>query len=54
MFAEECKDHGILLYYPPPALCTDNAAMVGCAAFYKYIAGEKGCLNLDAYANLEL
>jgi N6-L-threonylcarbamoyladenine synthase len=54
MLSEECKKHGVALYYPPPVLCTDNAAMVGCAAYYKYIAGGRDDLRLDAYANLEL
>jgi N6-L-threonylcarbamoyladenine synthase len=54
MLSEECKKHSIKLYYPPPVLCTDNAAMIGCAAYYKYIAGGRDDLTLDAYANLEL
>ena len=36
MLQTECKKHGIALYYPDPILCTDNAAMIGCAAYYKY------------------
>jgi len=54
MLTDECERHGIALYYPPPVLCTDNAAMIGCAAYYKYIAGNRDSLALDAYANLEL
>lgn len=30
-----CKLHGIKLYDCPPILCTDNAAMIACAAFYE-------------------
>ena len=51
---EECKRHGIRLYCPPPVLCTDNAAMIGCAAYYKYKEGAEDDLTLDAFANLEL
>ena len=54
MLKEECDRHGLGLYYPPPILCTDNAAMIGCAAYYKYMAGLTDGLDLDAIANLEL
>lgn len=54
MMSEECEKNGIKLYYPSPILCTDNAAMIGCAAYYKYIAGERDDLTLDAIPNLEL
>ena len=54
MMSEECEKNGIKLYYPSPVLCTDNAAMIGCAAYYKYIAGERDELTLDAIPNLEL
>ncbi len=54
MMNEECGRNGIELYYPSPILCTDNAAMIGCAAYYKYMAGERDDLTLDAIPNLEL
>lgn len=54
MFEEECGRHGIGLYYPSPVLCTDNAAMIGCAAYYKYKAGGIDELTLDAIPNLKL
>lgn len=54
MLGEACGADGITLYRPDPALCTDNGAMIGAAAYYKY--KEKGAdgLELDAYANMEL
>ena len=54
MLGEACEENGIELYRPAPALCTDNGAMIGAAAYYKY--REKGAegLDLDAYANMEL
>lgn len=54
MLDEECKKKGIELYYPSPILCTDNAAMIGCAAYYKYKAGGIDGLDMDAHANLPL
>lgn len=32
--AEECDKHGVELYLPSPALCTDNGAMIGAAAVH--------------------
>lgn len=54
MLRQGCKKCGLELYYPPPVLCTDNAAMIGCAAYYKFMAGQTDGLDLDAIPNLEL
>ena len=54
MMEAECEKHNIKLYYPSPILCTDNAAMIGCAAYYKYLAGEVDDLTLDAIPGLPL
>lgn len=54
MMEQRCSEKGIKLYFPPPVLCTDNAAMIGCAAYYKYKAGYVNDLTLDAYPNLPL
>ncbi|MBF0279032.1 MAG: tRNA (adenosine(37)-N6)-threonylcarbamoyltransferase complex transferase subunit TsaD [SAR324 cluster bacterium] len=51
-FEEKAKEKGITLFYPPPHLCTDNAAMVTCLAAYKYEAGYIDNLNLGVFANL--
>lgn len=39
---------------PPPALCTDNAAMIACAAYYKYLRGDFAPLTLNAVPDLTL
>ena len=54
MMNEACEKEGIKLYYPSPILCTDNAAMIGCAAYYKYKAGQVDDLTLDAIPHLPL
>lgn len=54
MMEEACNREGIKLYYPSPILCTDNAAMIGCAAYYKYKAGHVDDLTLDAIPHLPL
>ena len=40
--------------YPPLALCTDNAAMIGAAAHHRFVAGARSALNLDVKPNLPL
>ncbi len=52
--AEACEKAGIVLYCPSPLLCTDNAAMIGCAAYYKYRDGLVDDMTLDAYPALSL
>lgn len=39
---------------PSMPLCTDNAAMIGCAAYYEYQAGARADMTLNAVANLQL
>lgn len=51
---EACEKEGIRLYYPEPILCTDNAAMIGAAAYYEYIKGKYHNWDMNAYPNLKL
>lgn len=50
----KAAEHGIAVCYPPPILCTDNAAMIACAGYYKYLAGEFADLTLNAVPGLRL
>lgn len=40
--------------YPPPILCTDNAAMIGAAAHWQFVKGRRDTLNLDVIPSLQL
>ncbi|CAH2211928.1 tRNA (adenosine(37)-N6)-threonylcarbamoyltransferase complex transferase subunit TsaD [Tepidibacter aestuarii] len=54
MLVNECKKYNIDVKYPSLDLCTDNAAMIGCAAYYDYINGKVDDLSLNAVPNLKL
>ena len=49
-----CEKRGISFYHPSPILCTDNAAMIGAAAYYEYMAGTRHGWDLNAVPNLKL
>lgn len=51
---EECTKNNISFYSPSPVLCTDNAAMIGAAAYYEYIKGVRHGYDLNAIPNLKL
>jgi N6-L-threonylcarbamoyladenine synthase len=44
-----CAKHRWQAFIPPFAFCTDNAAMVGIAAYYKYLAGEFADISQPPY-----
>lgn len=49
-----CEKEGIQFYHPSPIYCTDNAAMIGTAAYYEYISGTRSGWDLNAVPNLRL
>ena len=49
-----CQENGIRFYHPSPILCTDNAAMIGAAAYYEYLKGTRHGWDLNAVPNLKL
>lgn len=52
--SEKCNANGLKLYYPSPIYCTDNAAMIGVAAYYEYLNGTRHGLDLNAVPNLKI
>lgn len=51
---EACRRRNLRCYYPSPILCTDNAAMIGAAAYYEYRKGNLAGWDLNAVPNLKL
>ena len=49
-----CEKEGIRFYRPSPIFCTDNAAMIGVAAYYEYQKGTRHGWDLNAVPNLKL
>lgn len=50
------KDLNISLHIPKPILCTDNGAMIGASAYYKYIqfGNKNDYLDLNAYSSIPI
>lgn len=51
---EACKKTNVEFFHPSPIYCTDNAAMIGVAAYYDYMNGTRHGLDLNAVPNLKL
>lgn len=51
---ERGQEENIKIYFPEPILCTDNAAMIGCAGYYDFINGKTEDLDMRVDPNLEL
>ena len=51
---EACRRRHVQFYRPSPILCTDNAAMIGAAAYYDYQKGVRSDWSLNAVPNLKL
>ena len=50
----EAGKKGIKVLFPTPILCTDNAAMIGSAAYFRFINNKSSSLDLNAKPNLKL
>lgn len=49
-----CEEKRVEFYHPSPIFCTDNAAMIGTAAYYEYLAGRRDGWDLNAVPGLKL
>lgn len=50
----EGEEKGIKILFPKPVLCTDNAAMIGSAAYFELIQNKEFTFDLNAKPNLKL
>jgi len=48
------SENNISVYIPPLSLCMDNAAMVACLGYYKYLKGIFSDLDVDVYSRSNL
>jgi N6-L-threonylcarbamoyladenine synthase len=53
-FRKTAPERGWQVFFPSPALSTDNAAMIAAAGYFKLKAGERGQTSLTAHASLPL
>lgn len=51
---EAARENHIILSFPDPVLCTDNAAMIASAGYYQYMKGKRDDLSMNAYPSLAL
>jgi N6-L-threonylcarbamoyladenine synthase len=51
---EMLEPEGIEISWPPVRFCTDNAAMISCAAYYHISAGRRDGLELNTFPRGEL
>ena len=54
MLQQRADYNHMKVYYPPLTLCGDNAAMIGCQAYYEYKAGHIAGSDLNAVATMRL
>ena len=51
---QACDQRGFRLFMPELRYCGDNAAMIGCQAYYDFLAGKRADQSLNGIATLSL
>ena len=51
---EAADKHDLKVYFPPLKFCTDNAAMIGCAAAQHFNLGHTSPLNLEVRSRMRI
>ncbi len=54
LMSQRAAEHNIRVLYPPPSLCTDNAAMIAAAGAFRFQEGQTSGLDLSADPRLKL
>lgn len=53
-FLKKGRENNLKIYFPPLYLCMDNAAMVACLGFYRFMEGRFDNLNVDVYSKSDI
>lgn len=54
VFAEKCREKKIVISMPSPEFCTDNAAMIASAGYFKFRHGSSEKAGINPLPNMEL
>lgn len=49
-----CQKRKLELYLPELKWCGDNGAMIGCQGYYEYLAGVRGDMSQNGFANMDI
>lgn len=53
-FLKKGKENNMKIYIPPLYLCMDNAVMVACLGFYRFLEGRFDDLKVDVYSRSDI